>query len=70
VLIVNFRISAANIIFSKQKMTSGCPATYSISFNDKILCFEFSPFEFSRNLVAIALPDKIILGLVGFPVRG
>lgn len=41
--------------------------THTINLSDKICCFELSSYEFSLPLVAIALPDKIILALINFP---
>lgn len=42
--------------------------THTINFSDKISCFELSGYEFSQNLICLALTDKIILGILQFPV--
>uniref|UniRef100_A0A336LSZ6 CSON003920 protein n=1 Tax=Culicoides sonorensis TaxID=179676 RepID=A0A336LSZ6_CULSO len=41
--------------------------THTINFSDKISCFELSSYEFTKNLICVALSDKIILGLLQFP---
>lgn len=39
-----------------------------ISLDDQIQCFELSGYEWSQNLVCIAVQSKIILGIIKFPV--
>lgn len=48
--------------------TKGSPPTHSISLPEQIITFELSSYEWSQNLVCIALMDKLILGSVRFPV--
>ena len=43
--------------------------TYTISLSDQIYCFELSSYEKSQNLAVVAVVNKIILGLIKFPVR-
>lgn len=42
---------------------------HSISLEDQIQCFELAGFEWSQSLVCIAVQDKIILGIIKFPVK-
>lgn len=49
--------------------TNSSPPTHSISFPDKIVAFELSSYEWSQNLLCVALADKLILGVVRFPVN-
>ncbi|XP_055530952.1 nucleoporin Nup37 [Wyeomyia smithii] len=47
--------------------SNSSPPTHSISFTDKISTFELSSYEWSQNLLCVALPDKLLLGVVRFP---
>lgn len=47
---------------------SSTPPSHMISLNHQIYCFELSQYEYSTNLVCAALENKIILGLLQFPV--
>lgn len=49
--------------------SSGTQPTHSIAFNKQIYCFELSQSEWSSNLFGAALQNKIVLGLIRFPVR-
>lgn len=44
------------------------PPTFVISLIKQIYCFELSPYESSSNLFCAALQNKIVLGLLRFPV--
>ncbi|KFB50084.1 AGAP011887-PA-like protein [Anopheles sinensis] len=45
----------------------GSPANHTITLMDQIITFELSPYEWSQNLLCIALHDKLVLGTVRFP---
>ncbi|XP_053670411.1 nucleoporin Nup37 [Anopheles nili] len=45
----------------------GSPATHTVSFPEQIISFELSSYEWSQNLLCIALMDKLVLGSVRFP---
>uniref|UniRef100_A0AAG5DLV7 Nucleoporin Nup37 n=1 Tax=Anopheles atroparvus TaxID=41427 RepID=A0AAG5DLV7_ANOAO len=45
----------------------GSPANHTITLLDEIVTFELSPYEWSQNLLCIALVDKLVLGSVHFP---
>lgn len=42
--------------------------SHTIDLEKQIYCFELSGYEWSQNLVCIAVQTKIILGIVKFPV--
>ncbi|ETN67750.1 nucleoporin Nup37 [Anopheles darlingi] len=44
----------------------GSPPTHLITFPEQIITFELSPYEWSQNLVCIALLDKLVLGSARF----
>lgn len=44
------------------------PPDFTIPLNKQIFCFELSRHEFASNLCVIALQNKIVLGLIGYPV--
>lgn len=56
-----------HLVESKYEKMDNIP-THTINFSDKISCFELSSYEFTKNLICVALSDKIILGLLQFPV--
>uniref|UniRef100_A0A182MTG3 Small ribosomal subunit protein uS2m n=1 Tax=Anopheles culicifacies TaxID=139723 RepID=A0A182MTG3_9DIPT len=47
--------------------TKGSPPTHTISLPEQIVTFELSSYEWSQNLLCIALMDKLVLGSVRFP---
>ncbi|XP_039439266.1 nucleoporin Nup37 [Culex pipiens pallens] len=47
--------------------SNSSPPTHTVSFPDKIVAFELSSYEWSQNLLCVALPDKLMLGLIRFP---
>uniref|UniRef100_A0A4Y0BVR7 Nucleoporin Nup37 n=1 Tax=Anopheles funestus TaxID=62324 RepID=A0A4Y0BVR7_ANOFN len=47
--------------------TKGSPPTHTISLPEQIITFELSSYEWSQNLLCIALMDKLVLGSVRFP---
>lgn len=49
--------------------TSATLPTHTISLNKQIYCFEVSRFEWSSGLFCAALQNKIVLGLIHFPVN-
>jgi nuclear pore complex protein Nup37 len=42
--------------------------THTIDFTDQIFRVEFSPYEWSQNVICIALANKIAVGNVKFQV--
>jgi len=42
---------------------------HTIDFTDQIYRVEFSPYEYSQNLICIALANKIAVGNVKFQVQ-
>uniref|UniRef100_A0A182WDX9 Small ribosomal subunit protein uS2m n=1 Tax=Anopheles minimus TaxID=112268 RepID=A0A182WDX9_9DIPT len=47
--------------------TKGSPPTHTITLPEQIITFELSSYEWSQNLLCIALMDKLVLGSVRFP---
>lgn len=43
--------------------------SHLINFNDQIYCFEISPYDWSQNLICVAIRNKIIIGIIKFPVE-
>ncbi|XP_044594563.1 nucleoporin Nup37 isoform X1 [Cotesia glomerata] len=44
-----------------------CPPTYKLNFAEQIYAVEFSPFEWSQNLVCIAFEEEVSVGSIKFP---
>lgn len=47
---------------------SSTPPTHTISLHRQIYCFKISDFEGSANVFCAALENKVVLGLLHFPV--
>lgn len=45
-----------------------CPPTSKLSFQEQIYNVQFSPFEWSQNLICIAFSEEIAVGTVKFQV--
>lgn len=48
--------------------TAFTPPSHTITLNKQIYSFQLSPYDYSANLFCAALKNKLILGLIRFPV--
>lgn len=46
-----------------------CPPTYKLNFAEQVHAVEFSPFEWSQNLICIAFDEEVSVGSIKFPVN-
>ncbi|XP_076647960.1 nuclear pore complex protein Nup37 [Halictus rubicundus] len=42
------------------------PSTFELKFSKQIYCVELSPYEWSQNLICIALAEEIVIGTIKF----
>lgn len=44
------------------------PPTFQLNFSKQIYCIELSPYEWSQQLICVALAEEIVIGTVKFQV--
>ncbi|KAG8229460.1 hypothetical protein J437_LFUL005565 [Ladona fulva] len=47
-------------------MNGSVPPLQKVNFPDQIYCVEFSPYEWSQNLICVAVSTEIVVGVVKF----
>lgn len=49
--------------------TLSTPPTSKLNLSGQIYCVEFSPYEWSQQLICIGLKEEVIIGTIKFQVN-